>query len=53
LFLPALVFEGSVKLDVRELLQNFAPLLLLANVGVLIAAVVTGCLVHWLLGCQF
>jgi len=27
-FLPALVFEGSVKLDVRELLRNFAPLLL-------------------------
>jgi CPA1 family monovalent cation:H+ antiporter len=50
LFLPALVFEGSVKLDVRELLPNFAPLLLLANVGVLIAAVVTGRLVHWFIG---
>jgi monovalent cation:H+ antiporter, CPA1 family len=50
LFLPALVFEGSVKLDARELLRNFVPLLLLANVGVLIAAVVTGCLVHWFIG---
>ncbi len=50
LFLPALVFEGSVKLEMRELLRNFSPLLLLANVGVLIAAVVTGCLVHWFIG---
>src|SRR5258705_8412223 len=31
LFLPALVFEGSVKLDVRELLRNFAPLLLVGR----------------------
>ena len=50
LFLPALVFEGSVKLDVRALLRNSVPLLLLANVGVLIAALVTGSLVHWLIG---
>jgi Na+:H+ antiporter len=50
LFLPALVFEGSVKLDARELIRNFVPLLLLANVGVLTAALVTGYLVHWLLG---
>jgi monovalent cation:H+ antiporter, CPA1 family len=50
LFLPALVFEGSVKLDVRELLRNSVPLLLLANVGVLLAALVTGYLVQWLIG---
>jgi CPA1 family monovalent cation:H+ antiporter len=50
LFLPALVFEGSVKLDVRELLRNSVPLLLLANAGVLLAALVTGYLVHWLVG---
>ena len=50
LFLPALVFEGSVKLDVRALVQNSMPLLLLANAGVLIAALVTGYLVHWLIG---
>ncbi len=37
LFLPALVFEGSVKLNVRDLLRDSAPLLLLANVGVLVA----------------
>src|ERR1700732_4609707 len=36
--------------DVRELLRNSVPLLLLANVGVLLAALVTGYLVHWLIG---
>jgi NhaP-type Na+/H+ or K+/H+ antiporter len=42
LFLPALVFEGSLKIDVRELLRDAAPLLVLANVGILLATVVTG-----------
>jgi CPA1 family monovalent cation:H+ antiporter len=50
LFLPALVFEGSVKLDLRELLRNSVPLLLLANVGVLLASFATGYIVHWLIG---
>lgn len=50
LFLPALVFEGSVKLDVRDLLRDFTPLLLLANVGVLLATLVTGYLVHAAVG---
>ena len=49
-FLPALVFEGSVKLNVRELTRNSAPLVLLAVLGVLLAAVVTGYLVHWTIG---
>jgi CPA1 family monovalent cation:H+ antiporter len=47
LFLPALVFEGSVKLKFRELVLDSFPLLLLANLGVVIAALVTGYLVHW------
>ena len=50
LFLPALVFEGSIKIDVRDLLRDAAPLLVLANVGVLLATVVTGYLVHWAIG---
>jgi len=50
LFLPALVFEGSVKLDGQELLRNSFPLFLLANAGVLIAAFATGYVVHWLIG---
>jgi CPA1 family monovalent cation:H+ antiporter len=49
-FLPALVFEGGVKLSVRDLLRNSAPLLLLANLGVLLAALFTGYLVHWTTG---
>lgn len=50
LFLPALVFEGSVKLDVRRLVRDAVPLLLLANVGVLLATLVVGYLLHWALG---
>ncbi len=33
--LPALVFEGSIKIDARDLLRDAAPLLVLANIGVL------------------
>ena len=50
LFLPALVFEGSVKIDVRNLLRDSGTLLVLANVGVLLATVVTGSLIHWMIG---
>ena len=50
LFLPALVFEGSLKLQLRELQRDSASLLLLANLGVLVAAFVVGYLVHWSTG---
>jgi len=50
LFLPALVFEGSLKLQLRELQRDSASLLLLANFGVLVAAFVVGYLVHWSTG---
>jgi CPA1 family monovalent cation:H+ antiporter len=50
LFLPALVFEGSLKLQLRELRRDSASLLLLANLGVLVAAFVVGYLVHWSTG---
>src|ERR1700740_3458062 len=50
LFLPALVFEGSVKLDLQELLRNFVPFVLLPNPGVLLVALVTGYVLHWLIG---
>jgi CPA1 family monovalent cation:H+ antiporter len=50
IFLPALVFEGSVKLNIRELARDSTPLLILANIGVLLAMVVTGSLVHWTIG---
>ena len=50
IFLPTLVFEGSVKLNVRDLLHDWFPLLVLANVGVVLATVITGCLVFWWTG---
>jgi CPA1 family monovalent cation:H+ antiporter len=50
LFLPALVFEGSVKLNLYDLLRAWAPLLILANLGVLFATLVTGYLVYWAIG---
>jgi CPA1 family monovalent cation:H+ antiporter len=50
LFLPALVFEGSVKLRIHDLWRDWAPLLMLASVGVLLATLVTGYLVYWTVG---
>lgn len=49
-FLPALVFEASLKIDVRSLIGDFVPLLLLVTLGVLMATLVTGYLVHWATG---
>jgi monovalent cation:H+ antiporter, CPA1 family len=49
-FLPALVFEASVKIDARSLIRDFVPLLLLVTLGILMATLVTGCLVHWATG---
>ncbi len=50
IFLPALVFEGSVRLNFPELLRDWLPLLILANVGVLLATLVTGFLAYWWVG---
>ncbi len=47
LFLPPLLFEGSLKLQVRHLRENLTPILLFANAGVLLATFVTGLAVHW------
>lgn len=49
LFLPALVFEGSLKIDVHSLFRDFVLLLFLANVGVVLATLVTGYLLHWVI----
>ncbi len=49
-FLPPLLFEGSLKLQVRQLRENAAPILLLATVGVLTATLITGFAAHWVLG---
>ena len=50
IFLPALLFEGSLKLQVRQLRENALPILLLATAGVLAATMITGFAAHWLLG---
>jgi CPA1 family monovalent cation:H+ antiporter len=49
-FLPALLFEGSLKLQIRQLRENALPILLLASVGVLAATLITGFAAHWVLG---
>ncbi len=50
LFLPALVFEGSIKLNIREIVPNAFPLLMLATLGVIVAALATGLVAHWFIG---
>lgn len=49
-FLPALLFEGSLKLQLRQLRENALPIVLLATGGVLMATLVTGFAAHWVLG---
>jgi monovalent cation:H+ antiporter, CPA1 family len=50
LFLPALLFEGSLKLELRHIKTDLLPLLLLANLGVLVATLVTGLVVYYAVG---
>jgi CPA1 family monovalent cation:H+ antiporter len=50
LFLPALLFEGSLKIELRLIKTNLVPLLLLAILGVLIATLVTGFVVYYAVG---
>jgi Na+:H+ antiporter len=49
-FLPALLFEGSLKIQFRQLQKNLVPILLLATLGVLVATLITGLAVHWVIG---
>src|SRR5258708_12366652 len=50
LFIPGLIFEGSIKINLRDLARDWSPLALLAVPGVVVATAVTGFLVHWRLG---
>jgi CPA1 family monovalent cation:H+ antiporter len=50
LFLPALLFEGSLKIELRHIRADIVPLLLLANLGVLIATLVTGVVIYYAVG---
>ncbi len=47
-FLPALIFDAAMSLDVRNLVKNLVPILVLAAPGVVFATLLTGALVHWL-----
>lgn len=48
-FLPALIFEASLKIDARELLKNIWPVLLLAIPGMLISMLLVGAGLKWAL----
>ena len=48
LFLPALLFEAGININIRQLRENLAPIALLAVAGVLVATVITGYVLHWL-----
>lgn len=50
LFLPALLFESSLNIEVAHLRENFWPIVLLAVAGVAVAAAITGYAVHHTLG---
>ena len=49
-FLPALLFEGSIKIQMRNLRKELFPILLLANAGVITATLIVGFSLHWALG---
>lgn len=50
IFLPGLLFEAGININVRRLLENFGPILLVSVVGVVAATVVTAYITHWLTG---
>jgi len=49
-FVPGLVFEASLTLDLDELRRRVVPIGLLATVGVFLTVIVIGALAHWGLG---
>ncbi len=49
-FVPGLVFEAALTLDLPELRRRLVPVGLLATVGVALTVLLIGTLTHWLLG---
>ncbi len=45
-FLPALIFEAALAMDIRRLLADIAPILLLAIVGLLLSTLLIGAALH-------
>ncbi|PJK28909.1 cation:proton antiporter [Minwuia thermotolerans] len=52
-FLPALVFESSLSIDVRKLMADIRPILFLAVIGLLISAFMVGGAVYAVSGMGF
>jgi len=50
LFLPALLFESGININIRHLRENLFPIVLLAVAGVIAATVITAYAVHWVIG---
>lgn len=50
IFLPGLLFEAGLNIQARQLRKDLVPILLLAVVGVVIATLVTGFAIHWVIG---
>ena len=49
-FLPGLLFEAGLNIQSHHLRANALPILIIAVLGVLIATLVTGFAVYWVLG---
>ena len=52
-FLPALVFESALAIDVRRLFDDISPILMLAIVGLLISTAVIGFTMNYITGVPF
>jgi len=50
IFLPVLVFEAALGIDAHRLIDDIAPILLLAVIGLLISAFMVGYTIHWVSG---
>ena len=53
LFLPALIFESSMSINVRHLLKDIKPILMLAVIGLLISTFAVGFAMQWISGIGF
>lgn len=50
IFLPVLVFEAALGIDAHRLIDDIAPILSLAIIGLLISAFMVGYSLHWVSG---
>jgi CPA1 family monovalent cation:H+ antiporter len=48
IFVPPLIFESALNLDIRLLLRNLSPVLVLAAPGLLISTAIVGLVLTWL-----